>query len=69
MHKTTERRIKHCEKCKSTGKIRVGNLREMHNSDIESCPYCFGDGSFIMETTTEIFRKTDDLVQSLIPIG
>ena len=67
MYKTIESKIKDCGKCAGTGKIRVGNLREMHNSDIESCPYCFGDGSFIMITTIEIYRKTDDLVQSLIP--
>ena len=67
MYKTSETRIKDCDKCKGTGKLRVGNLREMHNSDIESCPYCFGDGSFIMITTIEIFRKTDSLIESLIP--
>ena len=67
MNKTIERRINTCTKCQGTGKIRVGNLREMHNHDIEFCPYCFGDGSFILETTTERFRKTEALIESLIP--
>jgi DnaJ-class molecular chaperone len=67
MFKTTESRIKTCEKCKGTGKIKVGNLREMHNHDVECCPYCFGDGSFVMVTTIEIFLKTDALIEPLIP--
>jgi hypothetical protein len=67
MIKTVERKIKHCEKCGMTGKLRVGNLRELHNEDIESCPYCFGDGSFIQITTIEILKKTDDVVNELIP--
>ncbi len=67
MHKTTESFIKTCEKCQGTGKIKVGNLREMHNHDIDSCPDCFGDGSLIMVTTIEYFRKTDALIEPLIP--
>jgi len=67
MYKTTESKILTCEKCKGTGKIKVGNIREMHNQDIDSCPYCFGDGSMVMVTTIEYLRKTDDLITSLIP--
>ena len=67
MYKTVARRIGHCNKCGSTGKIRVGNLRETHNSDIESCPYCFGDGTFIEQTTIERFKKSDALIEELIP--
>jgi DnaJ-class molecular chaperone len=67
MYKTTESRIKTCEKCKGTGKIKVGNLIEMHNHDIDSCPYCFGDGSFVMVTTIEILRKTNAIIELLIP--
>jgi aminoglycoside phosphotransferase len=62
-----ERRLGHCKKCRSTGKLRVGNLRELHNSDIESCPYCFGDGIFIEQTTVERFKKTDASIEELIP--
>ena len=67
MHKTIEKKIRNCEKCCGTGSLRVGNLRELHNEDVNSCPYCFGDGSFFMVTTIEIFKKTDDLINSLIP--
>ena len=66
MDKTTKTKIKKCASCKGAGKIRVGNLREMHNHDIEVCPDCWGDGSYIMETTIEYFRKTDELTGPLI---
>jgi DnaJ-class molecular chaperone len=64
---TTTVQINICEKCKGTGSLRVANLRECHNEDIDQCPYCFGDGSFITKTTIETFRKTPENVLSLIP--
>ncbi len=67
MHKTTESKVKRCEKCEGTGKIKIGNLREIHNHDVESCPYCFGDGSLIKVTTIEFFRKSETLIEPLIP--
>jgi len=68
MNKTTTTvRIKICEKCDGTGSLRVGNLRELHNEDIEGCPYCFNDGSFIMKTTIEFFKKTEENDCALIP--
>ena len=67
MYKTYTRETKHCEKCKITGKLRVGNLHELHNCDIIACPYCFGDGFYILETTTERFRKSEILLEPLIP--
>ena len=67
--KTIERKIVTCEKCKGTGKLRVGNLMEMHNSDIDECHSCHGDGSYIIEITTERFRKTSSNVSALIPVA
>lgn len=66
MHKSEKTKIKKCKTCNGTGKIRVCNEIEMHNMDIESCPYCFGDGSLIQITTTEYFRKTHELTEPLI---
>jgi DnaJ-class molecular chaperone len=56
-----------CEKCKGTGKLRVGNLREMHNLDISDCPNCDGEGSCIKITTIEYFKKTKELIEPIIP--
>jgi DnaJ-class molecular chaperone len=56
-----------CGKCKGTGKLKVGNLREMHNHDIDNCPYCDGEGSMIKVTTIEYLKKTKDLILQLIP--
>ncbi len=55
-----------CEKCKGTGKLKIGNLREMHNLDIDDCPQCDGDGSYIKVTTIEYFKRTPTLIESLI---
>lgn len=66
MHKTSKTKIKKCTTCKGAGKIRVCNERELHNMDIEDCLDCWGDGSFIMITTVEYFRKTDELLEPLI---
>lgn len=68
-HKTVTGRIKRCKKCQGTGKIRVGNLREMHNCDIEICPDCKDDGFFYRVTTVEWFKITDEIRNSLIPVG
>ena len=66
MHKTSKTKIKKCTTCKGSGKIRVCNERELHNMDIEECPDCSGDGSYIRVTTVEYFRKTDELTEPLI---
>ena len=57
-----------CTKCLGTGKLRVGNLQEMHNHDIVTCHYCEGEGSWIKSTTIEYFKKTQALVDTLIPL-
>ena len=31
-----------CSTCKGEGTIKAGNLREMHNHDVEICPDCDG---------------------------
>lgn len=66
MHNTKRTKIKKCTTCKGSGKIRVCNEREQHNMDIEDCPDCWGEGSNIMVTTVEYFRKTDELTEPLI---
>lgn len=60
-------KVKRCKKCKGTGKIRVGNLREMHNHDVIDCPQCDGEGSWIKVTTIEYLKKTPELIEPLIP--
>lgn len=37
--------------CNGTGKLRVGNLREMHDHDIDKCHKCNGDGSRVKITS------------------
>jgi len=31
-----------CPTCKGEGTVKVGNLREMHNHDTDTCPDCWG---------------------------
>jgi len=59
--------VKRCKKCKGTGKLKVGNLREMHNHDVIDCPQCDGDGSWIRVTTIEYLKITIELLEPLIP--
>jgi hypothetical protein len=40
----TFRKIKICPVGKGEGTIKVGNLRECHNHDIEQCGECNGKG-------------------------
>jgi len=56
-----------CEKCHGTGKLKIGNLREMHNHDVTDCPNCDGEGSWVKVTTIEYFKKTRELIEPLIP--
>jgi len=60
-------KVKRCKKCKGTGKIRVGNLREMHNHDVIDCPQCDGEGSWIKVITIEYLKITPELIEPLIP--
>lgn len=41
---TTETSIVICPECFGHGQVRVGNLRECHNNDIEKCGQCNGKG-------------------------
>jgi DnaJ-class molecular chaperone len=66
MNNTKRTKIKKCTTCKGSGKIRVCNERELHNMDIEVCSDCWGEGSYIIVTTVEYFRKTNELVEPLI---
>ena len=45
------RKIIPCEKCRQTGKLRVGNEREMHSNDLNTCHVCKGDGSRVQITS------------------
>jgi len=56
-----------CTKCKGTGKIKVGNLRECHNHDVVTCFCCQGDGSWIKITSIKYVKKTPELIANLIP--
>jgi DnaJ-class molecular chaperone len=67
MNRTKFSSIELCPKCKGTGKIKVANLREMHQQDIEICSYCDGDGSWIRVTTIEYLKKSTELIRQLIP--
>jgi len=60
-------KVKRCKKCNGTGKLRVGNLREMHNHDVIDCPQCAGEGSWIKVTTIEYLKKTPELIEPLVP--
>ncbi len=55
-----------CEKCRGTGKLKDGNLHEMHNHDIIQCHHCDGEGSWIKVTTIEYLKRTPELIESLI---
>jgi hypothetical protein len=66
MYYTKHQEIILCPRCGGAGKIRAGNLREMHNQDIEVCPFCNGDVLFIMVTTVEYLKKTESLMDLLI---
>lgn len=67
MYNTKITEVELCEKCKGTGKLRVGNLQEMHNHDVIDCPHCDGEGSWIKVTTVEYLKRTNELIESLIP--
>ena len=41
----TLKKIVICTGCRGEGKVKVGNLREMHNHDIETCNDCGGKGT------------------------
>lgn len=58
-----------CEKCQGTGKIRVGNLREMHNHDVQECYCCDGDGSMVKVTSIRYLKKTDEIINAQIPVA
>ena len=51
------RAIKLCEKCKGSGKIRIGNLRSM-DYDLDDCPFCMGEGSVVEKTFLSFERIT-----------
>jgi len=42
LYAKTLKKIIICPTCQGEGTIKVGNLREMHNHDIEPCPDCQG---------------------------
>lgn len=45
-----------CKECHGHGEVRVGNLRENHNLDIEPCAQCGGTGK-LRRTVTIKYEK------------
>jgi len=50
---TTTPEIVICPECKGEGEIRVGNLRECHNHDVEPCGQCGVKGRLIKTVTIQ----------------
>ena len=54
-----ESKIELCVMCRGSGKILVGNLHELHNNDIESCPKCKGKRSRVKITSVRYEQLSD----------
>lgn len=49
----TKTKIVICKECHGNGKVKVGNLRECHNHDVEKCGQCKGTGKLKRTVTIE----------------
>lgn len=45
-----------CHECKGKGQVKGGNLREMHNHDVETCDECRGSGRLKRTVTIKYER-------------